>query len=268
MKRKSVELENILDKVTDGIMREEIDRSVIDAAAERVWARLSTELSAESAPSEIQSSTVEEIRGCSDFQSLIPAYLKGELSGARALLLEDHTQECIPCRKAMKAARSGVRVEAKPARVAEIKRSTTTITPVWKWAIAATLVLSLGLGFFAFLQRFFGTGNGRGTIQAVNGSAYRVTDSQLALLKPGDVISRGERIRTARDSNAVVTLNDGSQVEMRERSEFFVSENSSGTTVNLARGNVIIEAAKQKDGRHLYVATNDSLTSVVGTVFS
>ncbi|HEY0323757.1 MAG TPA: FecR domain-containing protein [Pyrinomonadaceae bacterium] len=268
MKRKTVELENILDKVTDHIRQDEIDSSVVDAAARRVWERLAIEMSAEDAPSTIDSKDVEEIRGCSDFQSLIPAFLKGELSGARALLLEDHTQECIPCRKAMKAARQGVKVETKPARVVEVKKSATTVTPVWKWAIAATLVLGLGLGFFAFLSRFFDRGNGRGTVQAVNGAAYRVTDSELALLKPGDVISRGERIRTARDSNAVVALKDGSQVEMRERSEFFVSENSSGTTVNLARGNVIIEAAKQKDGQHLYVATSDSLTSVVGTVFS
>lgn len=270
MKRKSVELENILDKVTDSIRQDEIDRSVVDAAATRVWARLASELSTEDAPATIEDAVVEEIRGCSDFQSLIPAYLKGELSGARALLLEDHTQECIPCRKAMKAARAGIKVETKasPARTVELKKTAATVTPVWKWAIAATLVLSLGFGFFAFFQRFFGGGNGRATIQAVNGAAYRVTDSELAMLKPGDVISRGERIRTARDSNALVTLKDGSQVEMRERSEFSVSENSSGTTLNLSRGNVIIEAAKQKDGQHLYVATSDSLTSVVGTVFS
>lgn len=270
MKRKSVELENILDKVTDGIRQEEIDRATIDKAADRVWARLSSELSVAeediAAAPAIESAT--EIRGCTDFQSLIPAYLNGELSGARALLLEDHTRECIPCRKAMKAARSGVKVEAKPARKAEVKKVAATQTPVWRWAIAATLVLGLGLGFFAFLNRFFNTGDGRGTVQAVNGAAYRVTDSSLAQLKPGDVISRGERIRTARDSGAVVTLKDGSQVEMRERSEFSIAENSSGTTLNLARGNIIVEAAKQRDGKHLYVATGDSLTSVVGTVFS
>ncbi|HYO90565.1 MAG TPA: zf-HC2 domain-containing protein, partial [Pyrinomonadaceae bacterium] len=233
MKRKSVELENTLNKVTDGIMREEIDRSVIDGAAERVWARLATEINAESgATVAMESKQAEEIRGCDDFQSLIPAYLKRELSGARAMLLEDHTQECIPCRKAMKAARTGEAVPAEPkrARVAELKRPVKTIAPAWRWAIAATLVLSLGFGFFAFFQRFFGGGNGRATVQAVNGSAYRVTDSSLAMLKPGDVISGGDRIRTARDSTAYVTLNDGSQVEMRERSEFFVSENSSGTT--------------------------------------
>lgn len=267
MKRKSVELENILDKMTDRIKHEEINPSVIEGAAGRVWARLASEMRAEASASTTESEQVDEIRGCNDFQAIIPTYLRRELSGARALLLEDHTQECIPCRKALKAARQGLRVETKPARVVELKKSTPVMTPTWKWAIAATLLLSVGLGAYVFMSRFMG-GDARATLQAVNGAAYRVTDASMTQLKPGDVISRGERIRTARDSSAIVTLKDGSQVEMRERSEFFVSENSSGTTVNLSRGNVIVEAAKQRDGHHLYVATSDSLTSVVGTVFS
>jgi len=97
------ELENILDQATAEMRNEELDSVVVKQAAERVWARLATENTNQVATA---SHASEHIENCSDFQSLIPAYLDGDLSEARSLLLVDHTHECIPCRKAMKDARS------------------------------------------------------------------------------------------------------------------------------------------------------------------
>lgn len=262
MKRNRQELESVLDRVAAGIRSEEIDSSVVESAADRVWARLSKE-SAVELPETV---AVDEIRGCADFQALIPAYLRKELSDARTLLLEDHTRECIPCRKAMKAARSGA-----PAVVVSMPRAVkpatlkSTQTPVWKWAIAATLVIGLGLVAFNISRRI-GI-ESRATLNAANGTVYKVTDSESVALGVGSVIKGNERIRTAKDANAVVRLEDGSLVEMRERSEFSLSQNADGTTIHLNRGNVIVEAAKQRNG-HLYVATDDALVSVTGTIFS
>lgn len=260
MKRNRKELDAVLDRVAAGIRSEEIDVSVVESAADRVWARLSKESVVELPVSK----AVEEIRGCADFQALIPAYLRKELSEARTLLLEDHTRECIPCRKALKAARNGGAQSV--SAVQPVKKVTwTPQTPVWKWAIAAMFVIGIGLAAFNIYRRI--SVEARATIQAANGTVFRVTETDSRALSVGEEISKGERIRTGKDAGAVVKLEDGSLVEMRERSELSLSQNSDGMTIHLNRGNVIVEAAKQKGG-HLYVATDDALVSVTGTIFS
>ena len=104
---KNKEIENILDQVTAGIRSEEVDSTVVNNATERVWAQLSTATDARrmraDRPQDADApiaGAAGRIEGCADFQALIPTFLRGELSEPRALLLADHTHECIPCRKA------------------------------------------------------------------------------------------------------------------------------------------------------------------------
>ena len=95
MKRNKEELDAIIDKAAHDIREERIDPSIIEASAARVWARISDQaedLSSETLYSEgINAMNIndhtEQIRGCDDFRSLIPAYLDGKLSTARKLLL-------------------------------------------------------------------------------------------------------------------------------------------------------------------------------------
>jgi hypothetical protein len=257
MKRNS---EEILNNVTAEIRNEKADPAVVSAAADRVWARVS----AAAGETEFQMPAIDHIEGCSDFQSLIPAYLAGKLSEARSLLLVDHTHECIPCRKAMNEARSRKSVVAK----APVRTKRYSLQPVvMRWGIAAALVIGFGLLAVPFMQRYWPFGEFDATVQAAEGQVFQVADTRTASVATGAKLQKGERVRTAKDAHAVVRLGDGSLIEMKERSELYLTKTGQGTTIHLDRGSIVVEAAKQKDGK-LFVETADSLVSVTGTVFS
>lgn len=287
MKHNKQNLDAIIDDTTRGIRDERIDETMIDQSATRVWARISGQLADEaslSADSNLghlntmnSNHTAEHIDGCADFQALIPAYLDKKLSTARTLLLEDHTNECIPCRRALKAQRTGATapfvIRQPAARPKQEQKS--ALMNVWRkpnvarWSIAAALVVCLGFAGLFVSERFDWSGRTlAATLENTNGTVFVVSDARESRqLAPGDQLQKGEHVRTAKDSNAVLRLADGSTVEMRERSEFSVTENRRGVTLNLERGDVIVEAAKQDRGR-LYVQTPDSLVSVKGTIFA
>src|SRR6476661_7335534 len=252
--------DQILDKVTAEIRNEKIDPTAVSAAADRVWARVS----AAAGETEFQLPTVDRIESCRDFQSLIPAHLAGKLSEARSLLLVDHTHECIPCRKAMNEARSRRSVTIKPAA----SKSRYTLQPViMRWGIAAALVIGLGLLAIPFVQRFWPYGQFDATVQAAEGQVYQVADTSTAAVSTGAKLQQNEKVRTAKDGHAVVRLGDGSLIEMKDRSELYLTKAGKNTTIHLSRGNIVVEAARQKDGQ-LFVESGDSLVSVTGTIFS
>jgi ferric-dicitrate binding protein FerR (iron transport regulator) len=263
MKRTNRELDQLFEDTMSEIRQERLDETAVKSATDRVWRRLSSD----EASSQLGVVPVEHIRGCEDFQTLIPAYIEGYLSSARSMLLEDHTHECIPCRKALKQARAARRGETVAPRTAS-QKSVTRRAPVLRFAIAAVLIVGVGVVSWPWIQNFTRSVGALNTIvQAANGNVIRISESRTQAVGSGQRLAKGERIRTAKNASAVLKLGDGSTVEMRERSELSVSENSQGTTINLERGQVVVEAAKQGE-RHLYVATNDSLVSVKGTIFS
>ena len=252
--------DQILDKVTAEIRNEKIDPAAVSAAADRVWARVS----AAAGETEFQLPTVDRIESCRDFQSLIPAHLAGKLSEARSLLLVDHTHECIPCRKAMNEARAKRTGTIKPA----VRKTNYSLQPViLRWGIAAALVIGLGLLAVPFVQRFWPYGNFEATVQAAEGQVYQIADTHTAAVGNGAKLQQGEKVRTAKDGRAVVRLGDGSLIEMKDRSELYLTKTGKGTTIHLDRGSIVVEAAKQKDGQ-LFVESGDSLVSVTGTTFS
>lgn len=236
------------------IRNENVDDGVVAQTGERVWNSI-----AACPASELGLHT---LRSCDDFRTLIPAYLDKSLPEARKLLFEDHVHQCVACRHALEQARSG---ELQAIWQPKLKAHS---FPMWEWAVGAVAVALIAVASLAVANGMFpGQHSVRGAVQNVDGSLYAVADDQVRLIPAGYQIRNGDEIRTAKGSNAMVRLLDGSLVEMDERSDLSVSREWKGTTIHLDGGHIIVQAAKQHTGR-LYVATDDALVSVKGTIFS
>src|SRR6266581_4181893 len=78
----------------------------VEGAAARVLHNLRSEHAKVALhPAAIEAQGGDRIRSCADFRALIPAYLSSSLTASRKLLFEDHTHECVLCRKALEEAR-------------------------------------------------------------------------------------------------------------------------------------------------------------------
>ncbi|MES1242539.1 MAG: FecR domain-containing protein [Acidobacteriota bacterium] len=259
--------EDILDRAVSEVTGEPVDPAVVEAAANRVWERLSqgapvhrmetTPVNTEANPE------IHSLRGCDDFQALIPAYLRGELPPARALLFEDHTRSCVPCRRALRDAREGHKTEVRPATADRSRRARI----VWQ-SLAAALVVGLGVGLFFLIGEMMAGGSKMARVESVQGFLFQVDGADIHPVGAGDMLDEGQEIRTAKGSAAVVRMTDGSRIEMSERANLSLEASRKGNTIHLDGGRVIVEAAKQMNRRHLFVSTNDALVSVVGTIFS
>ncbi|MEM7583493.1 MAG: FecR domain-containing protein [Acidobacteriota bacterium] len=255
------DVDALLDRAASQISNAEPDATRAKAAAERVL----SQLSADNANAAAQAAEVDEIRDCDDFQALIPAYLEGTLPEARRMLLEDHTRSCVPCRRALKLAREGE--TAAPAW----QKAEQQATPGWqsykRWALAAALIAGIGLAQFTVREMMpFGSSQSA-TVHTVDGDLFRIAETSHVPIAQGEPIAEGEMIRTGRTGSSIVRLNDGSLIEVRQRSEMRIEEGRRGTTIALERGSVIVQAAEQRQ-RHLFVKTDDCEVSVTGTIFS
>jgi ferric-dicitrate binding protein FerR (iron transport regulator) len=246
-----------LDHALSAMRAEQPDQETINAAGERVWQRVSQVASFAS------TAQVESIRGCEDVRTLLPQYRGGQLTSARALLVESHLHECVTCRR---EAQTG-------------KRERNTLAP-WKqelpqvgntgfrWVAATAAIVLFGVAIYFAQDKFFSGPQGmRARVESLSGVLNRVGYSGDQPLKVGDEVTEGQMVRTGGASHAMLRLRDGSVVEMNERAQFGVSMGRKDTTIQLERGNIIIQAAKRTTG-HLYVAARDCRVSVTGTVFS
>src|SRR6185503_8769988 len=132
---------------------------------------------------------------------------------------------------------------------------------------AAALIIAVVLGQQGYLNFLLPVVEVNAMARTIDGRLYRISGLTTNPVAAGEALKAGVPVRTGPDSRAVVELADGTRIEMRERSQFSLSGTHDGVRINLDRGSVIVEAAKQRNG-HLYVATEDCTVSVVGTVFA
>jgi hypothetical protein len=255
---------DLVGQAVDSVHAEPIDAEILQAASRRVLQRLSAESAALSglAPGE-HSTSSSSIHGCVGFVSLLPALLSGALTESRRLLVEDHTRECVNCRRELQRLRRGEPVRV--AALAAVARPSfgARVASAPRWALAAGVSALLVGGLAA--ARFLTPGPVDVRVASIQGEL--LGDDNRALVA-GATLHRGDVVRTARDSGAVLELADGSRFELGERSELELGRRRDGVVLDLDRGGMIVEAAKKSGDEKLFVKTGDVLVAVQGTVFS
>jgi ferric-dicitrate binding protein FerR (iron transport regulator) len=239
-----------LDGALEAIKDETVDTATLDAVRGRVWNTLAN----------------TAVDRCAEFRPDFPAYLSGTLTGGRRVLLDDHVSRCAACRTALAEMKGERRVIPMPQRSSSRWRRWGSL------AAAAALVLSVLYLGRDTLDVWMAPSGPRATVVSASGGLYRLpgpsgVEGSGGALEVGAVIVEKERIRTGPGAHATLRLADGSMVAVNQRTEFFVTAAWSGQAVHLLRGDVIVQAAKQRRG-HLQVLTRDSIASVKGTVFA
>ena len=241
-----------IDDAAEEIRSQRIDDATAEEITDRVWQRIAADRKG-----------AQPLMSCLDFQQEIPAYVAGTLADARALLVGDHTRECLPCRRVLMEARGAGSLDARPP---VSRRRYAHAHPLVR--VAAAVIVILG-GFAAarIAANVMADRGLRASVEVVDGTLQLVDGSSVRALPAEAEIRSHQVLRTARDSNALLRLADGSRIEVDQRSELELGASRRGTTISLARGNIIVHAADQGDGQ-LVVSTNDCEIVVRGTIFA
>ena len=256
-----------LDRALSGIRGAEPDSGHAEQAAARVFQNLTAEYNkVVTHPSAADAQNVDRIRSCEDVRVLMPALLSMSLTSSRKLLIEDHIGECVACRRILEAASRGPFAGHSRLENARPRKKTRPVHYAIGGSVAAAILIVVALQT-SIVRDFIWPIDVHAMAQTVNGGLYLIDGETVRALSAGQRVERYQAVRTGNDSGAVLALADGSRVEMSARSELSLNRMRDGVAINLHRGNVIVNAAKQGTG-HLYVSTKDCTVSVVGTVFS
>src|SRR3954464_10810105 len=165
--------QNPLDQAINAMRRDEAPESVAQAAAANAWKKISG--------GEAVNDNTVRISGCEDVRSLLPAFRAKTLPAERALLVEDHLHECVPCRQAYQHD-----VAVMPLRWKEA--ATPTVAPFWnarRFATAAAVLFAVALSGFGFNWYLAPLPGDRAHLQSAQGPVFLIAANTERPLLPG-----------------------------------------------------------------------------------
>jgi hypothetical protein len=234
--------DKLFDELVNEIREEEIPAEQVAVVRERVWRRLAGSLSP----------------ACVEILPQLTDYAAGRLMESWRLLVDDHLSRCVECRHALAELKGKKKAVVMPQRRSFRWRG-------WMhWAVAAAVMLTVFYMGRDYFDSWLAPSGPSATVVSLSGDLYRLPQENLPV---GSTLQKGDVIRTARGGHAVLKLADGSRIELNERTELAVQTAWSGATIRLSRGDIMVQAAKQRRG-HMRVITHDSIVSVKGTIFS
>ena len=143
-------------------------------------------------------------------------------------MFEEESRSSIPLRRALEKARNG---ECSDSVLEETGNKFGFGSPMA--ALAATIAV-VAIATFMLLPELPSFNQAEiAQIDEVEGQLYQIVDGSLESLTPGNWISGQQRIRSAGNSSAIITLDDGSQIEIDERSELSLTRRSSGNRIDV-----------------------------------
>lgn len=245
--------------VADLIQARERARAVITSHRAPQGVVMDTAVTEQFAPAE-PATAVDNWDSIDDYIAAIPAYLAKELDSQQTMLFEEQSRQSIPLRRALNEAR-GMNSNGSEGLGDAPKASKL------RWFASAATVAAIAIALFITVPDLPSFNQTRlAQVDEIEGQLYQLVDGHLQALTPGTWINGRQRIRSAGGSSALITLDDGSQIEVDERSELSMTRRSSGNRIDVSRGRILVAASPQGSGT-LDVFTDEFMVSVTGTIF-
>jgi uncharacterized protein (TIGR03435 family) len=137
--------------------------------------------------------------------------------------------------------------------------------PSWSWWPAAAAGFAiLAVLAIPFLNSLISPNKFYAIVEA--GPVYSVGEGKTRMIRVGEKIDIGSRLRTDDVAHAILKLSDGASIEMRAKSDLSLESIEDGMRIRLNDGSVNVTPSKQP-AVNLYVQNKEVTVPVTATVF-